>query len=80
MAERPTYAKSTCCILGCPKWSRKFPGEWLCGRHWRMVRKSCRAALNTLWRRSIRTMHDYRLERRLWAHAVRQVSLREAGL
>lgn len=46
MTERPTYPKSTCCIRGCPRWSRKFPGEWMCGRHWRAIPPRCRRAFN----------------------------------
>jgi len=57
MTKRPTYPKSTCCIPGCTRWSRKFPGEWLCGRHWGMVPRRCRRALNKVWK----ARHD------LWA-------------
>lgn len=51
MAERRTYPKSTCCVPGCPRWSRKFPHEWLCGRHWKMVPRRYRRALNKVWAR-----------------------------
>jgi hypothetical protein len=37
VTERPTYPKSTCCIAGCPRWSRRFKGEWICAQHWRSV-------------------------------------------
>lgn len=94
MTERPTYPKSTCCIPGCQKWSRKFPCEWMCGRHWRQVRPLLRRTLLRLWRRErdlwsfseptkeqrqarlrLALCHD-----RLWARAVRSVTMTEAGL
>jgi hypothetical protein len=96
MTARRTYPKSTCCIPGCPRWSRLFPGEWLCARHWRMVPRRCRGALRKVWA-ALRDMPGpestrggsperlrwarYRsLDRRLWDHAVRRVILQEAGL
>jgi hypothetical protein len=53
MTERPTYQKSTCCIPGCPRWSRKFPPgeEWICARHWRAMPRRCRRALLKVWQR-----------------------------
>lgn len=51
LMERRTYPKSTCCIPGCPRWSRKYPGEWVCGRHWKMFGRRCRRALNVTWTR-----------------------------
>lgn len=95
MPERPTYPKSTCCIPGCPRWSQKFPGEWLCARHWKMVPKAWRAVLRRAWKRE-RTTYDaeranpgpmttpaadlaYLAARRLWARAKRYVILKEAG-
>ncbi len=80
MTERPIYPKSTCCAPGCPRWSRMYPGEWLCGRHWKMVPRRLRRALRVLWKRRPWTMRDGRLETRLWAHARRRVILQEAGL
>lgn len=52
MAEKTTHPKSTCCIVGCARWSRLFaPGvDWMCGSHWKMVRKSRRLALRKIWR------------------------------
>lgn len=96
MTDRPTYPKSTCCIPGCPRWSRRFPCEWLCARHWKMVPRRCRRALNKVWadwgamphvltdvekgEQRARWWRFERLDRRLWAHARRRVVLREAGL
>lgn len=96
MTERPTYPKSTCCIPGCQRWSRKFPGEWLCARHWRMIPRARRAVLNRAWKRWNAAYSAYeaqqekrpwqsamRAERsaqRIWARAKRFVIFREAGL
>jgi hypothetical protein len=92
---RAVYEKSTCCIPGCASWSRRFPGEWLCARHWKMVPRRCRRALNKVWAEwgAMPTSHDdvdpaqvsrwkrlWNLDKRLWAHARRAVVLREAGL
>lgn len=88
MTERPTYPKSTCCIPGCPRWSRKYAAdvEWICGRHWRAAPRRVRRALSKLWRewepRLAREPGDraWRLNDRLWQHLKRAVILREAGL
>jgi hypothetical protein len=96
MTERPTYPKSMCCIPGCAHWSRRFPGEWLCARHWRMVPARCRRALQKVWREwgamphtfsevpkgdeRLRWLRFHRLDQRLWAHARRAAILRSAGL
>lgn len=96
MTEHPTYERSTCCVAGCPRWSRRFPGEWMCARHWRMIPGRCRRALLKVWA-EWKTMPTYFsevpkgdlrrrwarlawLDGRLWAHAKRAVILREAGL
>lgn len=52
MTERQTFPKSTCCIPGCPRWSRKFEAgcAWICYRHWRMAPRRCRRALTKAWR------------------------------
>jgi hypothetical protein len=50
VTARPTHPKSTCCIPGCPRWSRRYPSEWLCGRHWRIVPARLRRALRKAWR------------------------------
>ncbi len=85
MTERPTYPRSTCCIAGCPKWSRKFgPGsEWICGRHWKTVRRSRRKALRTLWRARKAKPNDLRLWEResfIWRVCKREATLKAAGL
>lgn len=86
MRERPTYPKSTCCIPGCPRWSRKFPGEWLCARHWRMIPLPRRRVLRRSWQRErqcqfgIAGDRAYLSAQRLWARAKRFVIFREAGL
>jgi hypothetical protein len=94
MSER--FAKSTCCVPGCPRWSRLFPGEWMCARHWRMAPLRVRRALRKVWA-ALRDMPGpertkggsperlgwarlSRLDRRLWAHAKRRVIFRAAGL
>lgn len=97
MTERPTYPRSTCCILGCPRWSRRYPGEWMCGRHWKMAPRRLRSALRKVWAEfgamptswsatvpgspeRLRWVRLYHLDRRLWDHAKRRVTLMEAGL
>lgn len=96
MTERPTYPKSTCCVPGCPRWSRRFPGEWLCARHWKIVPRRLRRALTKLWAEwgAMGHVHSeivdpearrrwrrlHWLDRKLWAHAKRRVVLWEAGL
>ena len=37
MTPRPRYDRQTCCVIGCRRTSRLFPGEWICGEHWRLV-------------------------------------------
>ena len=37
MTARPRYPRSSCCVIGCRRTSTLFPGEWICGEHWRMV-------------------------------------------
>lgn len=96
MTERPTYPKSTCCIPGCTRWSRKFPGEWLCARHWRMLPRASRTVLRRAWKREAdaiasnqaqldrptyyAAMRAMYAEDRLWARAKRFLIFREAGL
>lgn len=86
MPEKPVYPKSSCCIAGCARWSRKFnpASEWICGRHWRTLRPSRRRALLKLWRRmeGLAGMSDKNclLEYRLWRGAKREATLRAAGL
>ena len=94
MTERRVFPRSTCCVPGCPRWSRRFPGEWLCAAHWRMVRPILRRALNRVWRKqgdlmtfSQWTKRQYdewqrldRLHLKLWPRAVRSAVMRSAGL
>jgi hypothetical protein len=37
MTQRPRYPRSSCCVIGCRRTSTLFPGEWICGPHYRMV-------------------------------------------
>lgn len=78
----PPYAKSTCVVPGCASWSRRYPGEWICGRHFRLVRPSLRRAVRKSWRLLSERITERQLKReaRLWAHVVRQATLRAAGL
>ena len=78
--NRPTYQKSTCAVMGCPSWSRRFPGEWLCAKHWRLVPKTLKATLRRNWRRSPYTMRAHRAGERLWRRAVRLATMAAAGL
>lgn len=82
MTERPTYPKSTCAVPGCTSWSRRYPTEWLCGRHWRTVRRPVRLALRKSWRLWPDNPPPVVVKRelRLWGHAVRQATLKAAGL
>jgi hypothetical protein len=91
---RQQYERRTCCIAGCPSWSRRFPGEFMCAHHWRMVRPLLRRALRKAWRRlkdarrngddtaaaARRYYRAFEVERALWSHAKRSVIMREAGL
>lgn len=54
MTERAVHPRSTCCIPGCPRWSRKFAPdvEWMCGRaHWRRVPRRIRRAFSKVEQR-----------------------------
>lgn len=82
MTERPRYAKMNCCVGGCTRWSRLFaPGsEWICGRHWRLIRPSRRRALRKLWREGAPSERRIVIEWRIWNAAKREATLRAAGL
>lgn len=100
MTERPAHPKTHCAIVGCRRWSRRYPpgSTWICADHWRLVSRQTRALLRRLWRRLRDTWpagtqwddlpgfkqsaYRYldRLERRVWARAVRRVTEHEAGL
>lgn len=96
MAERPVYAKSMCCIPGCPRWSRRFPREWLCAGHWRLLPRTWRVILRRTWSREsawidlnrangdrhsyVAALRAIHAERRLWGRAKRFLILHEAGL
>lgn len=83
MTEKTIYPRSTCCVAGCERWSRKYPGEWICGRHWRLIRASRRRALRKLWRMVSAegwTNRTVVLESRLWRGARREATLRSAGI
>ena len=96
MSERRRYPKSTCCIPGCKRWSRLFPGEWICVAHWRLLPRSWRAALRRSWERErtayerheadqtrgpyVSALRARQASSRLWARAKRRVIFAEAGL
>ncbi len=51
------YPQTTCCITGCPARSTRYPGEWMCGKHYRMRGRVLGAELNAArlrWRRTLR--------------------------
>jgi hypothetical protein len=94
MVSRPDYHKTTCCIMGCKSWSRKFRGEWMCARHWKMVGARERRLLRKIWRKrrdlgslSTHTQDEidrdwslYHLGEKLWARARDRVMGDCAGI
>lgn len=84
----PDYPKSTCCILGCARWSRKFSGEWMCGKHWRMADRRSKRVLRRIWRLQAnpesmapgRRGHLRRLEWRIWDREKQRVTQISAGI
>lgn len=80
MSARPRYPRSTCCIVGCGRWSTLFPGEWMCRDHWMSLSKDLRRLLKRSWRRhaaawdlyqASQTKRPWQSERRTWAASER---------
>ena len=87
MTARPVYDRKTCSVPGCTRWSRRFPFEWICGDHWRMIRASRRGVLRRLWRAMdsvpagmARDAFFGECEARLFRAAVKEATRRAAGL
>lgn len=53
MADRPRYARSSCCVPFCGRTSTLFRDEWLCGAHWRLIPRRLRRA----WFRASKQVH-----------------------
>jgi hypothetical protein len=43
--------RSSCIVPFCRRWSTKFPGEWLCGEHWRGVDRALKRLRTKLHKR-----------------------------
>lgn len=51
MASKAIHPKRGCVVLGCHRTSRRFPNEWICGDHWRLVDREKKLLYRRLRRR-----------------------------
>lgn len=61
-----THPKSTCCIMGCTRWSRRYPHEWMCGTHWRLVRRREKSLFRRIWKRKAALYATYAGDKASW--------------
>jgi len=78
---KAVHPKRFCEVPGCPRWSRRFPGEHLCGRHWMAVPKAKRRVLARVHRRMRAGRQGLRdVEYRIWRRCVRAAIENSVGL